>query len=199
MSAPNATRESFRSIVGSAFSYDRVELDPAVIYLLDPEFRIVYCNAAWNTFALQNGAPGLIREKILGTPVMEVIADPLRGFYEHFYGMVQKAREPWEHDYECSSDQQYRLMRMRVLPLPSSFLLVENSLRVEHPHSAMAADLSQLSYTDSRGVMVMCAHCRRTRHPETSRWDWVPHLVADLPPNTSHGLCKNCRTFYFGS
>ncbi|HEY3928861.1 MAG TPA: hypothetical protein VGL89_10820 [Candidatus Koribacter sp.] len=199
MLTPQKSLSTFRSIVGSAFSYERVEADPAVMYLLDPQSRIVYCNLAWNRFANDNDAPELVREKVIGTSVLDVTVDPLRGFYEHIYSQVKKAREPWEYNFECSSDEQYRMLRMRIFPLPKSFLLVENSVRVERPHTAVAVDTTEFCYTDSRGMVVMCAHCRRTRHPDTDRWDWVPRFVANLPPNTSHGLCKNCRSFYFGS
>jgi hypothetical protein len=198
MLTSKSTPEAIRKIVGSSFSYDTVEVDPSVTFLLDPEFRIVYCNLAWNRFALENGAPELVREKAIGVSILDVCADPLNGFYQHVYTRTQKARDPWEHDYECSSAGQYRHMRMRVLPLPHSFLLVENSVRIQRPHTDVAVDASRSAYTDPRGMIVMCAHCRRTRHPAIARWDWIPAFVANLPENASHGLCKNCRAFYFG-
>ena len=36
-----------------------VETDPAVIFCLDAELRLTYCNAAWDQFAQENGAPEL--------------------------------------------------------------------------------------------------------------------------------------------
>ena len=187
-----------RRIAGSAFQYDRVETDPAVTYVLDPQLTIAYCNLSWNRFALENGAPQIVREKIIGLPVLNVIADTLRGFYRNAYAGVQGTKQPWEHDYECSSAQHYRMMHMRVLPLSGGFLMIENSLSVIKPHSPGPGETGVQSYKDELGVIMMCAHCRRVRYPQSQRWDWIPAFIAKLPENTSHGLCENCRTFYFG-
>ena len=44
--------------------YDR---DPHVIYAVDEKFRIVRCNPAWNTFALENNGSAAKASKVAGS------------------------------------------------------------------------------------------------------------------------------------
>jgi hypothetical protein len=53
----------------------------AVSYILDSEFRIMYCNPAWNRFARSNGAPQLTSEAVVGSDLFDVIPADLRGLY----------------------------------------------------------------------------------------------------------------------
>ena len=79
--------------------------------------------------------------------------------------------------------------------------LVVNFLVIERPHApthrpAHAAELA--CYTDERGSLHQCMHCRRARrNTAREQWDWVPAWVALSPPNTSHGLCQSCFDFHY--
>jgi hypothetical protein len=188
-------------LAASAFDYENIENDPAVIYVVDSALRLVYCNAAWDRFAVQNGGPELIRQNTIGDSVLDAIPEELRGFYAEGYARAKQSATPWEHDYECSSAQLYRLFHMRVMALPNSLLLVENSLRVEKAHDSEDRPIfaRDKTYSDDHGIIAMCAHCRRTRRAgHAMEWHWVPDYVSDPPEQVSHGLCKNCRAFYFG-
>ena len=44
-------------------SYDN---DDSVIYLLDPDLKIVRCNAAWDRFAVANGGEAVVSSKVAG-------------------------------------------------------------------------------------------------------------------------------------
>jgi hypothetical protein len=123
-----------RRLKEAGFRLARLEEDPSIVYMLGPELRIVYCNRAWDDFAALNGGVGINRQAVLGASVMEAIVMPLRPFYARGFGGAQRESRAWEHDFECSSPELYRLFRMRVLPLADSYLMVENSLRVERPH-----------------------------------------------------------------
>ena len=53
-------------------------------------------------------------------------------------------------------------------------------------------------YLDASGLVIQCAHCRKVRNQQRpGGWDWVPVLVAQTYPMTSHGLCPACLDFYF--
>ena len=188
----------------AGFRIENVEADPAIIYMLDPDLRIVYCNKAWDRFASLNGAAGLNRRGILGAKVLDVVAGPLRAFYEGAFAQAKKEGRLWEHDYECSSPSTYRLFHMRVLPLADSYLLVENSLRFERPHGSerpvMPADSTL--YVSKDGLLTICAHCRRTRRIGATSapvWDWVPAYLVEPPGPVSHGLCRNCHAYFYPS
>lgn len=186
----------------AGFRIENLEADASIIYLLDSELRIIYCNKAWDRFAFLNGGTKLNRRAILGTRVLDVVAGPLEVFYETAFAQAKAKGQPWEHDYECSSPSAYRLFHMRVLPLADSYLLVENSLRFERPHGSerpvMPADSAL--YVSKDGILTMCAHCRRSRRIGTTSapvWDWVPAYLVEPPGPVSHGLCRNCHAYFY--
>lgn len=47
--------EGMQSTPMSQSELARYEDDPAIVYGVDSEFRIRYCNAAWDRFAAENG------------------------------------------------------------------------------------------------------------------------------------------------
>ena len=180
----------------------KLEKDASVIYALDKDLRITYCNEAWDRFAIENGGRGLERERQSGRSVMEVVPRPLQPFFEKGYRRVLQKRENWEHTYECSSSTIYRTYRMAAYPDPeSSGLVVVNSLITERPltsehGSAKAA--SDSVYVDSYGLITVCCHCRRThRAGSIGAWDWVPAYVENPPPMVSHGICEVCMNLYY--
>ena len=190
---------------------DHVETHRSVIYLLDPELNIVYCNAYWDDFAMANGGDKLQRKNMAGTAVLGVTPDVLRPFCRDRFARVQRTRTSWEQDYECSSAGLYRLFRMRVVSLGGDHLLVENSLRVEQEHGVdrPAASPWEHIYVTQDGMVTMCVHCRRTKRsvefPETlpelaeAVWDWVPAYVQHPPQHVSHGICRMCYPLFFES
>ncbi|MGJ5818425.1 PAS domain-containing protein [Paludibaculum fermentans] len=185
-----------------ALRRDRLEDDPAVIFALDNDLRIVYCNAAWDRFARENSGAGLERHRQLGQPVMACVPDVLKPFFEDGYRRVLTSREAWQHSYECSSPSHFRSFRMLTYAEPDgSGLVVVNSLTVMRPHDEhdrvpLPPEIS--CYLDEAGVLKMCSHCRRVCHrADHSRWDWVPELLAAPPKRVSHGICGICRQVFY--
>lgn len=186
----------------AGFGLESLEADHSIIYMLSPDLRIIYCNKAWDEFASLNGGIELSREAVLGTCILDVIAEPLRPFYANGFAQAQNQLQPWEHDYECSSLALFRLFHMRVLPLANSYLLVENSLQLERFHGLERPVMPaySASYLNEHGILTMCAQCRRTRRINTGAvpiWDWVPEFLIDPPGPVSHGLCANCRAYFY--
>jgi PAS fold len=178
---------------------DEFENDPSVIYLLDNNLRIVYCNKAWDEFAEHNGAVHLRRIEQVGRSVLDSNAEPLKTFYRSAFERAFAEHQPWEHLYECSSPGLYREFQMQVLPLqaPPS-LIVVNSLVVEKPHERIIRPPLTALYRTTGGVITMCMHCRRTRRGERPEiWDWVPDFLASPPDKISHGLCPTCFRYYY--
>lgn len=175
------------------------EDDPAVIYAVNQSLRLVYCNAAWDRFALENGGLTVVRELQIGVDLLSVIPDPLRTFYLDAFERVLATGVAWDHDYECSSAERSRNFHMRVTPPPwqSQVLIVINSLIAEGPHPGTCVDSDPTALLDPHGIVTMCCHCRRSRLPSGTReWIWVPALVRDMPVNVSHGLCPVCLSTY---
>jgi hypothetical protein len=175
-----------------------LENDTAIIYVLDRDLRIVYCNEAWDRFATENGGRSLLRPRPLGLCVIDVIPPQLKRFFEKAYREALSTGLVWQHCYECSSPAVYRKYEMKVHPdREAGHLVVVNSLAVEWLHSATERETygpDEEIYTDWDGIVTVCCECRRTRRSgrEASIWDWVPGYVEQPPGRISHGICDVC-------
>jgi PAS fold len=178
-----------------------LERSPAVSYILDFQFRILYCNPAWNRFATANGGRQLTSEAVIGFNLFDTIPEVLRVFYSDAFQHVLSTGKVWEKSYECSSPTVFRLFRMRIhLLKPQKWFIVTNTLVVERAHATIApADLN--AYADDNGILVVCAHCRCSRKQSSlDQWDFVPgHLEKTpcFPAKVSHGLCPVCRAYFY--
>lgn len=183
-----------------AFDLQCFERDESVIFGLDSELRLIYCNPAWGRFAKENGAPALEPGRVLGMALMGVVPAALREFYRRAYSGVLISGLTWQFTYECSSADVERRFHMAVHPSPGrDALVVVNSLVHEAPHKR-AAHEAGYAYRNLNGIIIMCAHCRRTKsavNPE--RWDWVPQYVERMPKEVSHSLCPICKELHFGA
>ena len=167
-----------------------------VSYILSDDRRILRTNAAWDRFAAANGGEQFLATWRRGTSLIDVIPEPLKAFYVDGFSRACTSGERWEHDYECSSPDTYRLFRMIVYPFGES-CVVTHSLRVERTHDRDEHAPSSEYVND--GVVVMCAHCRRVRGQGPERWDWVPAYVARPVAFLSHGLCAACVEYYYAA
>jgi len=169
-----------------------------VAYALGPDRTILATNPGWSRFARANGAGTSLERWERGDATFDdALPASLRAFYLDAFARVHGSGERWEHEYECSSGTVYRRFRTVVYPVEGQCLVVVNSLVLEAPHPGEESPPGEV-YT-TRGVIVMCSHCRRVRNPTgTLRWDWVPAYVRAPPPNLSHGLCEPCEAFYWG-
>lgn len=175
----------------------RFEDDPAVIYVLDRDFRLRYCNAAWDRFAVENGgAPQLLRERQIGRDVMLITPVPLIRFYSALFNRVLNRHLNADHIYDCSSPNLIRQFHMHVqrleTPRGAPSLLVVNSLLKEQPlPEGEWGDSDALRHEN--GSIVMCAHCRRTLVPNSAElWVWVAEYVRETPKDAIHSLCGVC-------
>jgi PAS fold len=171
----------------------------AVSYILDSEFRIMYCNPAWNRFARSNGAPQLTSEAVVGSDLFDVIPEDLRGVYSDSFQKVLSTGEVWESSYQCSSPTVFRIFRMRIhLLKPQEWFVVTNSLVVEQSH-ARTATADPNTYVDANGLVTACAHCRCSRRVDNpDQWDFVPeYLRLESAVKVSHGLCPICRAYFY--
>lgn len=178
---------------------EEFENDRSVVYVLDQDLKLAYCNKAWDEFAEHNGGARLRRIEQVGHPVLDATSEPLKAYYKAVFERSLAEHRPWEHSYECSSPECYREFHMQVLPLQAPpRLVIVNSLVVEKAHDRIRRPPLTAVYQTAGGVIEMCMHCRRTRRREESDiWDWVPEFLATLPGNVSHGLCPTCLHYYY--
>jgi hypothetical protein len=176
-----------------------LQRSPVVSYVLDSEFRVMYCNPAWNRFARLNGAPQLATKIVVGSDLFDSIPEILRAAYSDAFQQVLSTGKVWEKTYECSSPTLFRIFRMRIHLLKArDWFVVTNALVVERPHSGMATNDPD-RYVDRNGLITMCAHCRCSRRVDSpDHWDFVPEYLQPLESvRVSHGLCAVCRAYFY--
>jgi hypothetical protein len=173
-----------------------LESSDAVIYATDPDLRIVYANAAWDRFAANNKAAGLVREKLERKPILDSIAGPLREQYGAQFEAALSTGKSVEHLLDCPSSRVSRQIHMRILPLRNGGLLFINSLIAEEP-IVCGSNASLDLYLDGNALFTMCSHCRRTRRVDNGAWEWVPELIEHPSEHVSHGLCQVCLQYHY--
>jgi len=174
-----------------------------VTCVIDDELKLIYCNPAWDKFALSNYGESAVAARVVGTNLLDGVAEPMRVFYEQLFAAARNTRQIRLVDYECSSASVYRLFRMEIRPLGAAagFALV-HALRVERPHDPDRESLAPgaVRHLNPQGLITMCAHCRKTmRVAEPAIWDWVPQYLDPTAPrrNISHGLCGPCFAYFY--
>ncbi len=179
-----------------------LENSPQVCFALTESLDIFYCNPAWDRFAQENGGgPEVLSARVLGKPFLQFVPEEL---IEHFHSLFKTARAAGRmhaQDYECSAPEIFRIYRMQIYPMrPECGFAVINSLRVAHPHTREAREPNPSQYRNGKGLIFMCANCRRTRRlDDLAVWDWVPAYVYSARRDLSHTVCPFCREYYYGA
>jgi hypothetical protein len=170
--------------------------DYDVVCAVERDFRISYCNHAWDSAALQNNCESLLRHRVVGRSMLDAISPCLRDFYHlHFRDVIDYNR-PWHLFYLCSSASLLREFKMVVEPISDDGILIRHTLIAEKPHPFPALPPSH-HYYDLKGHVAICAHCRFTERQDGSdRWDWVPDFVECPPVHIDHVLCRLCARHF---
>jgi hypothetical protein len=186
------------------FDFEVLEQDVHSIFALSTDLTFLYFNPGWFRFARENGGEAMSAASFgMGESFAAVLPEVVRGFYLDAYRSVLATGEVWNHDYECSSPDRFRLYHQTVYPLHDrQGLLVINSLRHEHlpisdlrrPHGP-----DREAYTSPQtGLVTQCCNCRRVqRQGAPDHWDWVPAWVFDMPAFITSGLCAICHQYYW--
>jgi hypothetical protein len=185
-------------IVAEVFGADSLEGDPSTVVAIDSRGTILWTNAAWDSFARDNGGTLVLERFRPGSSYFEGISGSLRGFYERAFRSALGSGTVFEQEYECSSPDVFRLMHLRALPIPGGALLLEHSLVAERAHEGVSENAIEARYRNGGGMIVQCSNCRRFRRADDTAWDWVRPWVIAMPRNTSHGVCTTCADFYYG-
>ena len=86
-------------------------------YILDSSLNLAYRNKAWDKFAINNSAPDLATDAVLGANLLDVIDESLQQFYIDAFNKVTLEKSVWEWVYECSVPDRFRKFLRRVHPL----------------------------------------------------------------------------------
>jgi hypothetical protein len=183
----------------AAYQGTPLEDAPSMLVALDPAGTILWMNEAWRKRARAYGEPDILERFGPGSSYFEGISEPLRSFYGSVLQNARLTGEPFEHEYECSSAETFRINHLRVLPFGTEGFLLVHSGVVERPQAHEEAEAVERTYRNGDDLIVQCSNCRRVRRRESVVWDWVRAWAERSPPGTSHGICKPCIGYYWGA
>ncbi len=187
--------ESLPRFFRERFDLVALGVHPGSIVCLDRALRIVWLNTGWAQFARDNDGADLLPRFGIGQPYLEGIGGGLRPRWARILTHTLGAAAPWEADYDCSSPEEPRTLRIRIFPLEGEGLLLVHSARVADALDDEAA--LEALYQDPSGLYRQCSYCRRMRSRHGS-WDVAPEWVGREPMSTSHGMCEPCAAYYWG-
>ncbi len=184
----------------TGFDVEELNCAENTIFGMLPDLTFAFFNEGWFRFSKANqGEPRISREWILGRSLMEAVPEILKEFFAEGFRKCLAAGKPWEHEYDCSSPETYRLMHQIVYPLGrSEGFLVVNSVCVERQIGEAPYRGEPDDYIDRHGIVHQCARCRRVENLGVgNRWDWIAAFVATPHRDVSHGLCPVCLDYYY--
>jgi hypothetical protein len=168
------------------------------ICIVDNDLRLVGYNDAWINFANNNNGESALQQFPLGANISDAGEEPIKSYIEKAYRGALQNNKPFEHDYECSSPEKFRVFHQTAYPLIDSIgLVITNHLVQEKPHTEKEVEFNN-RFVNEHGIIIQCANCRKIRNPvNPSNWYWVPSLVKSPLENISHSLCVPCLDHYY--
>lgn len=181
-----------------------------VAYVLAPSGTILAVGkGAWDSFAVENGAPGLHAISMIGRSVFEMIdGDDVRESYRRLHRTVcDRRKQSISFEYRCDSPTSERHMRMSLTPLgaAASAVLYQSQIISARPRVAMdifSADrmLARRSGTAPGSIVTVCSYCHDVAWPlgaQGAAATWISPAAYYKERQSedfavSHGICPAC-------
>jgi len=165
----------------------------AIVYELDVDNNIVAVNSVWQSFALENHAPELSFDQVIGKPLMQYISgNTTKQFWQTLLDKARAADSALHLDYRCDSPDIRRFMHMKVYRGERDKLHVESALlRTESRPVSVHFKRAQQRGSDTK---VRCSFCNHILHK--SHWVEAESLVAGsgvVSLEVTYGICPKCQ------
>lgn len=182
-------------------------------YNIDEDDNISFVSDSWVEFALNNDAPELSANKIIGRSLWDFISDSnTRQIYRHFLEKVREEKESQVVEFRCDAPECSRLMRLQMRPLDSNGVELISTcveeilsepialLQRKEPNDASREQESSAVASDdpTQEFLEMCSWCKKVLINDT--WSELElaaqqlHLLwSNNPPDISHGICDTCK------
>jgi hypothetical protein len=185
-----------------------------IAYAVDAEHRIVAVGRRrWDRFAIENNAPELCAEHIIGRNLFEFVSGAdVQQAYRDLSARAFSTGEPITVNTRCDSPGLARELRLSIAPLQLGDerpgLLFQVQLLSEAARPCLdifdfRALLSALTRQADLPIVTMCSFCQHLRWsgPEGEE-DWVTadeyyRLGGASRVRISHGLCADCDAVRF--
>ena len=186
-----------------------------IAYAVDAEDRIVAVGRrGWDRFAIENGAPELRADSVIGRHLFDFVSDPeLRQAYRELADRIISTGEPAVIAARCDSPGVVRELRLSIAPAAArrqrAGAAVSGPDRQQRQRGRaldifdFEALLTALKQESDLPIVTMCSFCQQLRRPGSSdEDDWVPaeeyyRLGGTSRVRISHGLCADCDAVRF--
>lgn len=183
--------------------FQTLEESQNAIFGLSEKLALIYFNPGWYEFAGQNDVkPDVLAISGLGTLITDLIKGvEIRKFYTDNYKRALETKTSWQHEYECSSANQFRKYHQKVYPFKNGKgLIVCNSEMISMPMEKLGRNefdpVIKRYKQNTTGLISQCTNCRKVKRAGEDVWDWVPAWVEQSTGNTCHSICTVCRDYY---
>jgi len=182
-------------------SNDTQEL--VVEYILDEHDRILSFNDGFRVFAQENDACSLL-PKVVGSELWNHIAGlEIREMYRLLLDQVRLKGRSIRIPYRCDAPWMLRDLELELEPLPGGLVRIRSRTRRLELRQALAL-LDPRTERDPTRLLIVCSWCKRIQDGSA----WVEPdaylqthrlLTAQVLPQISHGMCRDCRTRVFAA
>ncbi len=164
-------------------------------YVIDKHNVIVEVGGWWDEFALENGAPELISEKVVGRPLSAFITgDATQLLVNSLLELVRNGCSPVRIPYRCDAPGVRRYMEMTLERLAG------RAVELRHSVSNTAPMRNKLHFVSggARSFVKRCSSCNRLN--AGGGWSEADAAVeAELVPPTgiidvAYGVCPDCMS-----
>lgn len=166
-------------------------------YIVDAEDRIREIEGAWDEFAVANAAPGLLRDRVIGTSLLDHVTGPEVRQLTRM--LLQRARLGPTRDLEfrCDGPGERRSLQMRLSSLPGDAVRCETTLLRSAPRPWRK--ILDAGSPRGEGLLVVCSWCVKVKLSDGQFVEIddavdAMGLFRDAPiPRVTHGICTACR------
>jgi len=199
--------------VGDLMLEEFLDAVDGIAYAVDAEHRIIAVgHRRWDRFAVENGAPELRADSVIGRNLFEFISGPeLRQAYCDLADRIVSAGEPAVIAAHCDSPGIARELRLAIAPLrlgdkgPGLLFQAQIVSETARPRLDIFDSntlVGALKKESDLPIVTMCSFCRQLRQPGSSDEYWVTaeeyyRLGGASRVRISHGLCADCDAARF--
>jgi hypothetical protein len=168
-----------------------------IVHRVDGDDVLRYVDDAWVEFALENDAPKLTRERVLGRSLYDFIqGSDVRHVTALLLGRVRSHQTTVNVPVRCDSPTMRRFIDLALVPMHA--VTVEFRSRIEREETRDAVELLDETIDRSEEFVRICSWCKRVL-VEDRGWQEIEVAVEALDlfdatplPQLTHGICETC-------
>lgn len=172
--------------------------DETFSYLIDRDCLIVSVDSSFKQFALDNEAPELAQQSLIGKSLFGFLCD--RNTEELYRQMIERVRSDGRSitiPFRCDSPSERRFMELQISPAEEGLLHFCSSMKRIEPRKSVA--LLDQNSPRSDEILLQCGWCKKVSVGD----DWLEVEMAverlelfnrSILPELSHGICADCKS-----